>query len=374
MSLNRMTMPSEFQDRISEVVLRQPEPEYFGARVLFMASAQAEVQRTGVKYAGPGRAEGIGEMGAAYPGLMDMALVLNDKVRGEAIVVSDELAKGKSGTTILFNRPRFTNTTYTRASRLLLQGAPVSTTAIDVAGEQVSLTIEEIAGPYDTGNSRVAPYAIDRFDAEHSAHRMAETVGMHLQRDRMRYVDSRISTMLQAVTGTKIFPSDPSFGQTVVATAFAGSTGGMRTLDFDTVVRGEQKLVEASIPKFSNGTYWFVVDALGAQQLRNDPSVQKQAVFDPGLNPLRNSFIARIGNVEVYQSTTLPTDTTTVSGDTIHTGCMFGPGMIGYASGGPVMVDMSSDDDFNRSVKVIWHVYEALDFLDSSFGVPIYWD
>lgn len=374
MSLNRMTLPSEFQDRISEVVLRQPEPEYFGARVLFMASAQAELRRTGVKFSGPGRAEGIGDLGAMYPGLMDMQLVLNDTVRGEAITVSDELAKGKPGTSILFNRPRFTNTTYTRASRVLMQGAPVSTTAIDVAGEQVSLTIEEVGGPYDTANSRVAPYAIDRFDAEHSAHRMAEIVGMHLQRDRTRYVDARFSTMLQAVTGTKIFPSDPSFAQTVVATAFAGSTGGMRTLDFDTITRGEQKLTEASIPKFSNGCYWFVVDSLGKQQLRNDAAFQKQAVFSPGLNPLQNSFIARVGNVEIYESTTLATDTTTVSGDTIHTGCMFGPGMIGYVNGGPVTIDPSSDDDFNRSVKVIWHVYEAFDFLDASFGVPIYWD
>jgi hypothetical protein len=53
---------------------------------------------------------------------------------------------------------------------------------------------------------------------------------------------------------------------------------------------------------------------------------------------------------------------------------MFGPGMIGYASAGPCEATNSFDDDYGRSTKVIWHVYEALDFLDSSFGVPVYWD
>ena len=42
---DRVTLPTEFFDRTSEVILRQPEPQYIYAQLVFMADAAAELQR-----------------------------------------------------------------------------------------------------------------------------------------------------------------------------------------------------------------------------------------------------------------------------------------------------------------------------------------
>lgn len=371
MTISRLTLPAEFYDRTSEIVLKQPEPEYFWARLLYMADAQAQLRRAealGVPWRQGG---GVGTTGASVPDLESMQLILNDTIRGEGIIVSDELAKGKVGHTIRMNRPRFTDSTYTFASRIVGSNSSVSTTPIDISAEQVSITIYRAMGPY--GSSQVQPYGIDRFDAEHSVHSTAQHVGLQLQRDRTKVADTMIRDRYFVTSPNLIvFPGDSTFSITTDANAFPANTPGFRKMSAEVVYRAEQKLQDQGIPRFANGNYMLVCTPKQIQELRNNPQFRADAVFDKERNPLANSYVGTIGRVEVYMSATNPTDSSTVAGITIQKAIMFGPGMVGYASAGPVRVEPSSDDNYGETAKVVWICYEGHETLDKRFGVEIH--
>lgn len=372
MSLSRITLSSEFFDRTSAKMLVQPEPQYLYAQLVFMADAQAQLRRAERLGVSPERA--IAGMGADVPGFEAMRLVLSDGVRSEAIMTTDELAPGKVGHTVRFNRPIFTDSTYTEAARTIAASQSISTTAIDVTAEQVSLTIKRFAGPY--GASSVQPYAVDRFDAEHSVHSLANTVGMHLARDRWKFVDTIMSGLFDTVaSGYTIFPGDSSNAITTDASAFVASvTGSQRPFDVETIFRAEEKLQGANIPRFANGAYIAILSPKQVRQLRSDPQFKALAVFDASRNPLARSFVASIGNVEIYVSATNATDSSTVSGVTIQHGVMFGPNKIGFASAGPCRVASANEDNFGETAKVVWMAYEGYANLDARFAVAMHSD
>lgn len=372
MAVSRITLPSEFFDRTSAKMLVQPEPQYLYAGLVFMADAQAQLRRAERVGVSPERA--IAGMGADVPGFEAMRLMLADSVRSEAIMTTDELAPGKVGHTLRFNRPVFTNSTYTEASRTIAASSSISTTAIDLSAEQVSLTIKRLGGPY--GSSSVQPYAIDRFDAEHAVHNLANTVGMHLARDRWKLLDTIVGGLFDTVaSGYTIFPGDSTFALSADSSAFVASvTGSQRPMDVETIFRAEQKLQDSNIPRFSNGTYICILTPQQARQLRSDPQFRQLAVFDTAHNPLAQSFIARIGSVEVYYSATNTTDSSTVSGVTIHHGVMFGPNKVGYANAGPARVVSANEDNYGETAKVVWLCYEGFANLDARFAVSIHSD
>ena len=47
MSISRVTLPNEFYDRTSAVMLRQPEPQYLYAQLVYLADLNAEFRRVG---------------------------------------------------------------------------------------------------------------------------------------------------------------------------------------------------------------------------------------------------------------------------------------------------------------------------------------
>jgi len=372
MTVSRMTLPQEFFDRTSNMMLRQPEPQYLYAQLVFMANAQAELKKA--QAAGaiglPFADRQPSSQGAPAIGLDEMQLMLSDSIRGEAIHVNLELGEGKGpGHTLRFNRPVFTNSTYTEASRTIAAGSTISTTAIDLTAEQVSVTLKRVAGPYDQTNSRIAPYAIDRFDSMVSVHSIAEIVGTQLQRDRAKYVDSVFATYYSAGANT-IYPGDPSNALTTDASAM--SVNGDRPMDVETLWRAEQVLGTNSIPRFGNGTYVAVLSPQQARQLKTDKVYREQTPFDSGLNPLRNSFVGKIGNVEVYQSSTKLTDTTSVASVTIHQGTMFGPKALCYCPGAPCIVKSAADDNYGETSKVIWVAIEGHAKIDQRFICAIH--
>ena len=63
---SRIQLPAEFYDRTSEVVLRQPLPQYLYAKLVYAAAAKAELLRVGPDaFTSMGR--GPSSQGAAYP-------------------------------------------------------------------------------------------------------------------------------------------------------------------------------------------------------------------------------------------------------------------------------------------------------------------
>lgn len=246
-TVSRVSVPSEFFDITSQIMLRAPEPSYAYARLLMAASGRAEMLRVGESNAPPSRA--LPEQGAAVPDLMDMGLLIGDPIRAEAIVVSDELGRGP-GHTVRFNRPRFAGGGYTLASRTIGSSVTISKTAIPITQDQVSITIQRFAGPFADGGTVVQPYGIDRFDATRSVHSLASLVGLHLTRDRMKWLDSVIGTLFDDGS-TVIYPGDSINAITTDASAFV--VQGDRPMDVETIFRAEQVLNDANVPSSPTG-------------------------------------------------------------------------------------------------------------------------
>ena len=363
----RANLPSEFFDRTSAFMLKQPEPQYLYAQMVFAANAQAELRRAEALGISPERA--IAAMGATVPMLQEMQRIIAAP-QAEAIFVTDELAPGKVGHTIRMNRPVFSGGGYTESARTIASSQSISTTPIDVTAEQVSITIRRVAGPYASSGSAVQPYAVDRFDSEHAMHSIAGIVGLQLSRDRMKYVDTVFGALFDDGANV-LYPQDPNNALSTDSSAFV--VQGDRPFDFDTVARTEEKLISLSIPAFANGRYMMIVSAKQARDLRSDPQFGRLAVFMADKNPL-NGYVATIGGVDVYQSTTNPIDTTTVSGISIYHASAFGPGAVGYANAGPCRVASSTDDNYGETAKVVWLAYEGSTLLDNRFVVNVHSD
>lgn len=369
MTIVRATLPSEFYDRTSAFMLRQPEPQYLYAQMVFASSVQAELRRA--EALGISAERAISSMGAGVPSLQEMQRIIAAP-QAEAIFTTDELAPGKIGHTIRMNRPVFSGAGYTESSRTIASTQSISTTPLDITAEQVSITIRRVAGPYDSVNSRVAPYAVDRFDAEHSIHSLVNLVGLHMSRDRMKYVDSVFNALFDDGSVT-LYPADPTNALSSDASAFVVSTQGTRTFDAETVFRTEEKLITLNIPAFANGRYMMIVGPKQARDLRSDPEFQRSAVFMPDKNPL-NGYVKTLGGMDIYQSNTNTTDTTTVSGVSIYHATAFGPGAVGYAPAGACRVAASTDDNYGETGKVIWLAYEGQSILDNRFIVNVHSD
>lgn len=371
MTIARVTLSSDFFDRTSAKMLVQPEPQYIWARLLYMASAQAELKRAERLGISPERS--VGAMGAPVMSLEEQQLMLSDTIRSEAIFCTDELAPGKVGHTIRLNRPVFAGGGYTEASRRVASSQSISTVPSDLSQEQVALTIQRFAGPYDTTNSRVAPRAVDRFDSEHAMHSIADIVGVDLQRDRTKFLDTVVNGYFDTVaSGSTLYPGDSTFALSTDASALA--TNGDRPFDCETIFRVEQKLADLNIPRFANGKYMMVITPQQMRQLKSDPAYRQEGVFEPDFNPLRTSYIKTLGGVEVYYSATNTVDTSTVSGVSIHHAIAFGPGHVGYANAGAARCASSTDDNYGETAKVIWLAYEGFTCLDNRFAVAVHSD
>jgi len=369
-SISRVTLPSEFFDRTSELVLRQPTDEFLYAKLLFGACARAELSRVGAE-AFPGYAPS----GAAYPALADMQAALADPIRSAAITVTDELQPGKIGHTLRMNRPIFSGGGYTLAARQF-QGN-LSLNPINVSDEGVSITIGKFAGPYSAAGSEVQPYAISRHDALHSVHSLVDKVGAHLAYDRNKFVDSVFALYFDSGV-TPIFPGDSSGLLTTDAGAWpVVPVGSSRPMDLETILRMEEELQEAKIPRFDNGRYMCFLTPKQWRQLLSDRAYQSQSQFLQEKNLLSPGGVGALvvnGSIELYKCNTNVIDTTTVAGVSINHGVMFGPGAVGYADAGGCRVAPASENNYGEDQKVVWIAYEGSAVLDNRFTVSAHSD
>lgn len=358
MTLNRGTLPQEFFDITSDMLLVQPEPQYLHGAMLqaAMGASLTQVSDIGLPF------RMLGGAGAMYGSTADDRLALEDKALSvEAVKVIAELGK-KPGHTVRVNRPAFANTTYTQASRTVPSGATISTTPIDVSSEQVAITIQRFAGPYDSTNSRVAPFGLERFDSSMSIHKFASIAGKHLKRDYDRFIDA-VGVLLWASGSTTIRPTG--------FTADNDSTAaGDAAMSYDVLSRVETQLDTANIPYFANGMRMCVLHPRQVEQLRGDPAFQRLSVFQPDKNPLRQCYVASVGNLAIYKSNTLTT-ATNGSSVVMYRGQAFGPGMIGCGVSRIPEVLPSTADNYGETPLVIWLSYLGFQVLDNRFGCLI---
>jgi hypothetical protein len=354
--VSRATLPEEFFDVTSSMLLQQPEPQYLYAAMWKSALGASLPSPGALGLAG----RQIPQAGAALPPLDSMRLMLDDVISSAAIKVVPELGAGV-GHTVRVNRPYFADSTYTIASRTVAAGASISTTPLALSSEQVPLTLLRLAGPY--GESAVQPYGIERFDATRGVHNLSQMVGMHLQRDFDKSVDSWIVALLD-LAANAVYPS----GMTAVNDA---TIAGAFPLDFEQLSRVEYTLENAKIPAFGDGNYVCALTPLQIQQLMNDSDAQRLAVFNPPANPLlAKQYYKTIGRLNIYKSQTLST-TANASSVAVQYGQAFGPGVLLSAVGELPRTAFSTSDNYGENALVIWLMYAAFGLSDNRFCVSV---
>lgn len=340
-------------------MLTQPEPQYLWATIVYGAASAAELKADGIQLGGRGP---LPSSGGAIISLQEQQLSLAASPLASAVMVVNELGMKGVGHTIKLNRMAFLGGTFTEASRTIAQSTSISTTPLDLpAQEQASITIKRVAGPYSTVASAVAPIGIDRADAGRAVHDLAAYVSENLKRDRMKYLDTVIGALFDGASTNIVraggLTADASF-----------PTSGSQPFDLDMCLRGEEVLSNANIPRFADGTYMLVISPTQMRQLRTDPDFQNQAKEDVGFNIVTGMKATRIGDgIRVMVSNTLVTDTTTVSGQTIYRGVMFGPQAVAFGIDGACRVASANEDNYGETAKVIWLAYEGSALIDQRF-------
>lgn len=372
-------LPSEFTEITSAIMLKAPVSQYLYARMVYMADAQAQLRVDPASFEWVnGRGVPANAGGAPVPDLASMQLMLSDDVRGEVILVADELAT-QPGSVVKLNRPVFSGGGYTFAQRTIGSGQSMSTTPISLTGEQVPITINRYTGPFASGGSTPQPYGIDRFQAMQSVHSLAMRVGTHLINDRDHLVDAGVASLIDnPASGATLYPGDPN--NTLSSDSAAFITNGDRTFDYETILRAVAFLQSQNIPTFADGMYRLIVNPAQSKQLLSDPVYRGEAKYivnppDPR-NPLLDGWVTNIGRqVEVYMSNSNTIDTSTVSGVTINHAVMFGPQIVGRVRDRDgVRIVLSSDDNYGETAKAMWLAYEGYAMLNQQFMVAIHSD
>lgn len=360
--ITRATLPQEFFDITSDMLLVQPEPQYLHGMLAKMALGASLQMGEGLGIA-PGRA--FSGPGADYGTPEGDRLMLADPIASEAVVVIPELGR-PPGATVKINRPVFADSTYTPSSREVASGAQISTTPVDISSQQVQVTLKRYAGPYDQANTRVAPLAADRFDAQLPVHKVASILGKQLKRDFDKTLDRFMVALFDAAQ-TVVVPQG-------FADSDAFTTQGDAPLDFNTLARTELALDEANIPMFANGKRICVLHPRQVQQLKDDQQFARYVSYDmskAGVNPVFSStFVGSIGRLNIFQSNTLTKGANGNSVD-VYTGQAFGPGMVGLGAGSLPRAAFSTADNYGEQALVIWLWYAGFATLDQRFGVRV---
>lgn len=357
-TIDRASLLQEFFDTTSPRLLKQPEPPYIYARLWMdaMAASPPSVDTLGR----PNEGWGMG----AYASFDEQMAAVEQNVFREAFEFVQEIGK-KPGHTVRLNRPAFTNSTYTLASRRIASGDTISTTGLSVTSEQVSLTLERFGGPY--GSANVQPLSIERFDSTVSLHGMAKLCDMHLVRDYHRWKHYVIATLLDAAsTSNNVFP-----GVKTAVTDFVAAGDG--PMSWDMVLKAARILADASIPTFSNGKWAMVLTPRQIEQLAQDPAYQRLSEFHPQFNSLfGGAYVKTAGDFVIFRT---PALNTALNGAiTYYKGHAFGPGVLGGGIGDLPRVARSTNDNYGETDLIVWLEYSAIGMLDNRFGAVIYTD
>jgi hypothetical protein len=368
-TISRASIPSEFFDRTSERLLIAPEPQYLHARLIMAALSMKFDSMSGLSLPIPGRA--MQDKGPGYMDLDGMQFELADPIAAEAIQVMPDFQFAQrgmnppTGHVVRFNRPRFTDSTYTMAVREVPAGTQISTTPIAAASDQVPLVVKRWAGPYSGSQSAVAPIAIDRFDASFSVHSLQSRAALELQRDFQKTINAFGVTLFDSVkTANIVYPDGTTTNDDAVV-------AGDRPMDWATLLKTQRTLDNLNVPTFSNGRRIYVGTTYQIEQLQRDQEFLLQAKYFEDVNPLLlKSYVKTAGGFDIYKSTTMTTSSNTNS-IPIQYGQAFGPGMVGVGPAGMPRVAPSTVDNYGEDPMAIWLWYAAFGVLDNSFGCSI---
>lgn len=356
-NVSRVTLPQEFYDWTSSELLIQPEPQYPMADLILRALGTSLAPPAAIGL--PGRM--IGGQGADYSSPEADQLALEPDLISENLFAVKVDFKGQPGLTIRVNRPKYTDSTYTLASRRIPSNTTISTTGIKVDSEQVSLTLDRYAGPYDSTAGEVRPYVIEAFDANMGIHNLVKIVGKHMKRDFHKFLDA-VGVDLGMQGASTTYPA----GMTAANDATAD---GQFPLTYETLSRLARQMDDSYLPTLPDGKRVLVLTPTGLKQLKDDKQFALYSHDFEKTNPLFRRYTALksiLPEWYVFVSQTLDT-TANSSSVNIHTGLAFAPGALGIGMGRPPAVVNNTNDNYGESVPVIWRADLAFACLDSRF-------
>ena len=351
MSFSMVTIPQEFQAEFDAQLLAQPEPQYFYAQLVKAALGIS----LGATMPDMFNFAGV-NAGAAYTDAQRDRLMLEASPIATEIFAAKVDFTRKKGDIVRLNRPKFTDSTYTLASRQLATAQTISTTAINVDSEQSEIQLHRLAGPY--GSSAVQPYGIEAFDSQFSIHSAQGVTALHLQRDFDRVLDTVCRDLLNDGS-TAVYPD----GMTAVNDA---TNAGQFPLTYSQITRVSKGMDEANLPKFSTGRRVMVVTPTGKRQLKDDPQFARYADFYKEKNPLFPGWFATCDEFDMFASNTL-SETDNTSSIEIHYGHAIAPGALGIGMGRAPKVAASTDTNYGETIRVIWLADLGFKLFDNRF-------
>ncbi len=339
--VNRVELPAEFYDKTSDHLLIQPEPQYFYAGLWKTAQRASLAIPSEMGLMG----RGVSGTGADYSTADRDRLMLSNPVAVDTVATPNNNMSGLPGHTLRFNRPKYTDSTYTETSRRIGTSATISTTPIGVDSEQAALTLRRYAGPFDNANSEVRPYGIDALDATLGVHKLSSIVGTHLTRDHDRFLDT-VQVQLLDLAATTVRPNG-------MAADNDATTQAMFPTNYAHINDLERQMDDANIPVFADGFRALVAHPVQCQQWKNDPQFARYAEFHPEYNALFPNYIKSVNKFHIFKSTTL---TTAVNGSSVNIfrAHGFGPEPLLGGFGRPGRVAPSTDDNYGETAKVVW--------------------
>lgn len=341
-SYGRASNPAEFYDKTNDLLLVAPEPQYiYGAMFITALGLSLNPEAS---MGMPFQNRAIGGVGAAYSMADRDRLMLSNPMFNDLIATKVDF-NAAPGSTVRINRPVFANTTYTESSRRIASGTSISTTPITVGSQQTNLQLFKYGGPYDQGNSRVAPYGIEAFDANMGVHNAVKMHGTHLVRDYTRFIDS-VQVSLLDLAATVVYPNG-------MATDNGATTVGSYKFSLAQINNVEAQMDTANLPTFADGFRALVLTPVQIQQLQDDTAYQKAAQFFPEYNILFPQYVKSVGKFHIFKSTT-NTVLANSSSVNIHYGHAIAPGCLLGGMGRRPRVMPASDDNFGETVKVLW--------------------
>jgi hypothetical protein len=352
MTVSRITLPENFADWNSAQLLAQPEPQYPFAGLFLSAIASSLSTPNGIGLDG----RQITGAGAAFSSAERDRLELAQGLPSGLWALGVDF-KSTMGGTVRVNRPAFANTTYTAASRRLSPGQTISTTPITIGMEQTHLVLERYAGPYDTANSRVAPYALEAFDAKMGLHSPSSMIGTHLKRDFHRFLDS-VHVVL-GDGGTAVYPEGITADADITSTDSAPMT-------VEQLTRTTQLMDEASLATWPDGKRVMFMHPKQWKQLHHDPEFQVNSSFHKDLDILYGGYAGTVCDWHCFVSSTLGA-TTNGSSVSVQRAIAMAPGGFMGGMGRPPMVKTSTADNYGETALCIWLADLAFGISDSRF-------
>jgi hypothetical protein len=353
-AFSQTELPSNFFNITSSMLLRQPEPQFLYAD-LFKRAIGASLPVPA------GLGVGLPSNGAAYPSPSEGRLTLADPL-STALFATKVDFNGQPGSTVRVNRPSYTDTTYTAASRTVASGATITTTPVTVSGQQTNLTLMRYAGPYDQANSRVAPYGIDSFDASMGVHNAASIHGHHLARDFDKFLDAVWVTLFD-LAATAVYPDG-------VSTVDGMNVLGNFPFSLEQLVRTERLMDEANLPTLPDGHRIYVGTPRQIADIKLDPNYMRLSQAHPAFNALFPSYVTSIGKMHIFRSTTL-SQTANSSTVAVQYGHAIAPGVAMGGMGKAPRVAPNTQDNYGEMPLVIWIAYLAFALANNTFVLSV---